>query len=214
MSLSTILKSCTGVKVVTKESKDYRGNTTYSDRFIKVGDIVVPRDTFIEITATATKGTIARVIDIEVNTYTEDTKYCQANQIMAYSATFIYAVDGRKQKGRIKSPYAKVLVGQHQTEYIRNTETHKKVEVKNPVNKYKQELQKGDWVIGVMPGKILGIGRITRWTNHNVWAIRGDDLTDKSKEFKFDSIMQTFTMPNDEHVQLLTFAALKGWQGR
>jgi len=214
MSLSTILKSCGGVEVKTKESKDYRGRTQYSDRFIKVGDIVVPADTFIEITATATKGTIARVIDIEVDTYTEDTKYCQANQIITYGATFIYEVDGRKQKGRIKSQYAKALVGKHQTEYLRNVDTHEKVEVKNPVNKYKQELQKGDWVIGVMPGKILGIGRITRWTNHNVWGIRGDDLGDKSKEFKFDSIMETFTMPNDEHVQLLTFAALKGWKGR
>jgi len=214
MSLSTILKSCGGVKIETKESKDWTGKTVYSDRFIKVGDIVVPADTFIEITATATKGTIARVIGIEVDTYKEKTKYNNANQIVTYGATLIYKVDGRKQKGRIQCQYTKALVGKHQTEYLRNVEAHKKVEVKNPVNKYKQELQKGDWVIGVMPGKILGIGRITRWTNHNVWAIRGDDLKDKSKEFKFDSITQTFTMPNDEHVQLLTFAALKGWKGK
>ena len=65
-----------------------------------------------------------------------------------------------------------------------------------------------------MPGKRLGIGRISRWTNHNVWAIRGDNMSDKSKEFKFDSIEETFTMPDDEHVPLLTMAVLKGWDGR
>jgi len=214
MSLSTILKSCSGVEARTRETTDWQGKKGFVDTLIKVGDIVVPEDTFIEITSTATKGTIARVVDIEVDTYDDETKYHKANQIITYGGTFIYKVDGRKQKGRINASYTKALVGQHQTEYIRNTETHEKVEVTNPVNKYMQELQKGDWVIGVMPGKRLGIGRITRWTNHNVWAITGDDLTDKSKEFKFDSITETFTMPNDEHVQLLTFAALKGWKGR
>jgi len=100
-----------------------------------------------------------------------------------------------------------------QTKYVRDVNTHEKVVVKNPVNKFKQEMQKGDWVIGVKPGKYLGIGRITRWTNHNVWAVTGDDLTDKSKEFKFDSITETFTMPDDAHVKLLTMAVLKGWRG-
>jgi len=214
MSLTTILRSCSGVKVETKESTDWTGRKNTNHTFFKVGDIVIPDDTFIEIIATATNGTIARLVDMEIETYEEETKYHKANQIITYGVTFIYEVDGRKQKGRIRSKYTKVLVGHHQTEYVRNIESHDKVEVTNPVNKYKQELQKGDWVIGVMPGKILGIGRITRWTNHNVWAIRGDDLNNKSKEFKFDSISETFTMPNDEHVQLLTFAALKGWQGK
>lgn len=214
MPLNTILRKCSGVKVVTEERKDWNNQTVYVDKFIKVGDIVVPEDTYIEIIATATEGTIARVVDIEVDSYDEATKYNVVNQIVTYGATFIYEVDGRKQKGRIRTKYAKALVGTHTTEYVRNIEKHKKVEVKNPVNKYKQEMQKGDWVIGTRPGKLLGIGRITRWTNHNVWAVTGNDLDDKSKEFKFDSITETFTMPNDDHVQLLTFAALKGWTGR
>ena len=77
------------------------------------------------------------------------------------------------------------------------------------------EMKKGDWVIGVTPGKGLGIGRITRWTNHNVWAVKpGDELNDKSREFKFDSIDQTFTMPDSDQVQqLLTVAILKGYTG-
>ena len=73
------------------------------------------------------------------------------------------------------------------------------------------KLEVGDWVIGVKPGKRLGIGRITRWTNHNVWAVSGEDLN--GREFRFDSITETFTMPDDEHVKLLTMAVLRGWTG-
>lgn len=174
-------------------------------------------DIFIEITQTATKGTIGRLVDFEVEVYGE--RYPEytnqpANKILSYDGTLIYEVDGRKQRGRINESYAKILVGHHQTQYVRNVKKRVQEDIKNPVNKYKQELQKGDWVVGVMPGKRLGIGRITRWTKHNVWATQSDDLDDKSQEFKFDSISETFTMPNDEHVQLLTFAVLAGWNGR
>lgn len=217
-TLETILSSCSGVSVRTKTTDTWRGADTTKE-FYKTGEIKLPPgDIFIEITATATKGTIARVVGLNVETYGEAySSYLgksKENQILSYEGGLIFEVDGRKQKGRIKSSYTKVLLGQHQTKYVRDVKTHEKVEVKNPVNKYMQEMKKGDWVIGTMTGKRLGIGRITRWTNHNVWAVRGDDLTDKTKEFKFDSIKETFTMPDDKHVQLLTMAVLKGWHGQ
>lgn len=213
-----ILESCSGVKSVTTTSDDWRGRPITTTEYYKVGEVKLPAgNIFIEITATATKGTIARVVDFELETYGERYDHYAGkpdqNKIITYDTTVIFEVDGRKQKGRIKSSYIKTLLGQHQTKYVRDVKTHEKEEVKNPVNKYKQEMKLGDWVIGTLPGKRLGIGRITRWTNHNVWAVRGDDINDKSKEFKFDSISETFTMPDDKHVPLLTLAVLKGWEG-
>ncbi len=133
--------------------------------------------------------------------------------LRTYRCTLIYEVEGRKQRGRIKDEYVKIVEGQPKTKYVRDVTTHKKVVIKNPVNKFKQEMKRGDWVIGVKRNHSLDIGRITRWTNANVWGVTGDDLNDKSKEFQFASISETFTMPDDKHVQLLTMAVLKGWKG-
>lgn len=218
--LTTILKSCEGVRYTSEEKKRSWGGQTYiEEKFFKTGDIKVPDELYIKITQTATRGTIAKVVDIEVQTYGERNSSNPGDQIVSYDATLIYeskTSDGKKKKGRINSSYIDVLVGTHPLSYVRNITKHAdKPPVKNPVNKYKQELQRGDFVIGVKPGKTLGIGRITRWTNHNVWAVSGDDLDDKSAEFKFDSISETFTFPDTESVEeLLTFAILSGWNGR
>jgi len=215
--IETILSKCEGIETKTTPSKNWRNETIYNTVCFKVGDIVIPDNIYIEITATATKGTIGRVVDFKAETYKEKYthNYKQAdNQIASYSTTIIYEVNGRKQKGRINSAYIKVLEGEQQTKYVRDVKTHDKVEVKNPVNKYKQEMKIGDWVIGVRPGKLLGIGRITRWTNHSVWAVKpGCELSDKSAEFKFDTIEQTFTIPPDDIEQSLTMAILKGYKG-
>ena len=216
--IENILSNCAGVEVEKTKNTSYGGwSQEYNYKFHKVGDIKVHDNVFIEIIKTAAKGTIAKVVGLEVDTYSERyptlEAYATDNSIVTYGCTLIYEVEGRKQKGRIKSQYVKVLVGQHETKYVRTVNKHEKVVVKNPVNKYKQEMQRGDWVIGSKRGNSLGIGRITRWTNHNVWAVTGNDLDDKSKEFQFASITETFTMPDDKHVQMLTMAVLKGWSG-
>jgi len=216
--IETILLRCAGVKAKTTESTDFRGQPQYSTELYKTGDIELPSSgIFIEITATATKGTIARVVAVNTETYGERypdiESYAGSKEIVTYGITLIYEVEGRKQQGRIKDQYVKVLSGQHETKYVRNVKKHKKVVIKNPVNKYKQEMQRGDWVIGAKKGNVLGIGRITRWTNNNVWAVTGNDLDDKRKEFIFASIKETFTRPDDKHVQSLTMAVLKGWHG-
>lgn len=214
--IETILLQCTGIDVEKTENTNAYAHYDYDYKFYKVGDIVLPNDDiFIEIIATATKGTIAKVAGIKVDTYSERypdlDSYANDNRIVTYGCKLLYEVEGRKQQGRIGQQYAKILPGQQQTKYVRDVKKHEKEVVKNPVNKYKQEMKVGDWVIGVRPGKRLGIGRITRWTNHNVWAVAGEDLT--GREFKFNSIYETFTMPDDEHVKLLTMAVLKGWAG-
>lgn len=219
-ALEDILKRCGGVRVETKPSTNRYTAAKYEYKFYKTGDIEMPPEgIYIEILKTATKGTIARIVDVdELETYSErypnHDKYKDSNQIVPWCGKFTYEVDGRKQTGRIQPHHVKVLAGVHTTKYVRNVKKHKKVVVKNPVNKFKQEMQRGDWVIGVARGQRLGIGRITRWTNSNVWAVTGNDLDDKSKEFIFASMAETFTMPDDKHVQLLTMAVLKGWSGR
>lgn len=216
-ALKIILEQCSGVKVKTQAVLGQKFNWLYPEKVFKVGDIELPeRGVFIEITATATKGTIARVISIEglkttSTRYSSINKYKDSREIVTQDATFIYEVEGRQQKGRIKARHTMALPGTPKTKYVRNVQPHEKV--KNPVNKYKQEMKRGDWVIGVKHGNSLGIGRITRWTNSNVWGVSGDDLDDKSKEFRFASISETFTMPDNEHVKLLTVAVLKGWKG-
>jgi len=216
--IEDILRRCAGVTIKTKENSGgmFGAQKTYTHKFHKTGDIELPEDgIFIEINATATKGTIAKVVSIDVETYGERypdiDSYAGSKEIVTYGITLIYEVEGRKQQGRIKEQYVTVLTGQPETKYVRDIVKHKKVVVKNPVNKYKQEMKKGDWVIGVKRGNGLGIGRITRWTNHNVWAVAGEDLN--GKEFQFASINETFTMPDNEHVKLLTMAVLKGWRG-
>jgi len=207
----TILSACQNIRVDEVPFKDAFGQARARWKFFKIGDepSVPVKDIFIEIIGTSTKGTIAKINSVEVDFNT----YAGHNEIHSYYGKLTYKIDGRSQIGRIAMSHVKILEGSHTTKYVRNVTKHKKVIISNPVNKYKQEMKKGDWVIGVRPGGRLGIGRITRWTAHNVWGVRGDDLDDKAKEFKFDSISQTFTMPDDKHTQALTLAVLKGWNG-
>jgi len=215
IDFKNLLRRCDGVLEKKIEQKDYMHRVKYYHKFFLIGEKIVPNgdDIYVEIKATATQGTIGRLIEVVPLTYGDE------NQISEYNAGFILEVDGRKQPVKIRQQHANIFVAypghKIETVYERNVKTHEKVEIKNPVNKFKQELQAGDWVIGVAKGsKRLGVGRVTRWTNHNVWGVRGDNLDDKSKEFQFDSIKETFLIRSDEQLAELTMALLKGWDGR
>jgi hypothetical protein len=206
-----LLKSCQGVETKEEQLKDYRGRAYTRYHFTKVGEVTVPDGVFIEVRATATAGTIGLLYGLEVSLGTD------GKRISAYGGTYLYEAEddqGKIKKGRIGTQHADVLVGQHKTKYQRNVQTHEPVEKKAPINKFKQELKKGDWVFGVGQYKTLKVGRVTRWTNHNVWAIYGDDLKDKTREFKFESIEETFLIPDDGFLSELTLATLKGWNGK
>lgn len=197
-----ILKACDGPKVTETqvEQSRYGGRREPYNRvdveFPDDGVIAVPPGIFIEINSSATEGTIGELIGIQ--------------NASTYSGTYILRIDGRPKPCRIHSSYAALLIGHDgTTKFCRNVNSHPKVHVQNPVNKYKQELKKGDWIIGVGMSKTLVIGTVSRWTNHNVWAFKNGE----KKEVKLDCIEETFLMPNTEHVKSLTWAALKGYTG-
>jgi uncharacterized membrane protein len=182
--------------------------------------LTIPNNIYIEVLATAVKGTIGRVVDIDfkitVKTDNHGKKIMVLNE---YGSKFIYEVDGRKKTSTIPFHHSKILTNHNgTTKWVRNVK--KKPKVRNPINKFKQELQQGDWVIGVGSGaaadKPLQIGRVTRWTDINVWASMNYDAPkNEREEFRFSSIKQTFLLPsNDYHIDALMIAIVKGWNGR
>lgn len=196
-TMQAILLECDGVEVIAPEWGQTR------QKFMRVGDIVPRGDIFVEIIGTATKGTIGRVVSVEVRDY--------QGAIYSHQGTLTYEVEGRPKPGKIGSHHANVLKGPQQTKYVRVVKSHPKVKVKNPINKFKQELQVGDLIAGVSYGKSIKIGKVSRWTNSTIWAVTGDDISDKSKEFKLDNIQETFKLPNAEAVnQELTMSVLRG----
>jgi len=184
--------------------------------FVIEKDVTVPKGIFIEINATTTKGTIGELIDIEFKTqkrYNELEK--EVKTIDVYSITYIIKINGRKKPSRISSFHTEILENYTgPTKWVRNVKDRKKEVINNPVNKFKQTLNKDDWIIGVGQGygsnKPLMIGKVSRWTKHNVWAktIDGD-------EFKINDMKQTFLLPGgDDYIDELTLAIVKGWNGR
>jgi hypothetical protein len=215
-SYEDLLKLCSGV-IVHQKVQTGTMRHGVDRKYIEIepapGPILPPdREFFIEIRSTATKGTIGRLVGIDPMIF--DTK--DYKKISTYSGSYVYEVDGRPSKGRIQIQNATILVNHTgKTKYIRAVKPPaEKPKIPAPVNKFKQELKVGDWIIGVQPGKVLGIGRVTRWTAHTIWATRCEDLKDKTSEIKFDTIKETFLLPNEDHLQLLTMATLKGWKGR
>ena len=205
LKYEALLNLCTGINVVEKERIAWGGQPEIYNEYYIDGKIGVPDNTYIKIIGTATNGTIGRLVDIEPKLYDK--------KISTWVGTYILEIDGRKQPSRIKSGFCELLKGYTgPTKYVRNIKKHNKVK-KLPINKYKQELYVGAWVFGAV-GKSLRIGRVTRWTNHTAWGTMSDDLKDKSKEFKFEGVQQTFLLEDPEQVkQQLTFATLKGWKG-
>jgi len=206
MKLTNLLKQCANVRV--KEHTGWGGSINYT-YFITDGSSTIKlpeQDIYIEIVGTATKGTIGKLVAIHpYSTYTDGHFNIDKFEI---------EIDGRAKTSNIAQHQSRILDGAAETVWVRKVKKHAKVIIKNPVNKYKQELQKGDWIIGVGKHKILKIGRVSRWTKCNVWAVPpGSEPGDTKDEFLLDSISQTFLMPNDDHVGALTMAILKGYKG-
>ena len=194
MSYTQFLSKCKGIR--------HKMNNSYT----LTGEVVIPTNFHIEIFMTSTMGTVGQVVGFEPCAYYEDL-------ISPSASTIIFQVHGKKGTNRIAASYCNFLEDYTGlTKYIRNVNTNPKVIIKAPINKYKQEMKKGDWVIGASPSKQLKIGRITRWTNNNIWATRSDNLDDKHSDFRLDSIHEVFILDHDPSA-LLTFAALKGWNG-
>lgn len=186
----------------THASHRYHGPQTYDEHQMTLPvEWTIPDNIYFEITATATDGTIGKLIAIE-----------NKSEDWAGAATLILEIQDRKKPVRISSSYAsreRNIKSMEYTKFVREVNKHPKVEKLAPINKYKQELKKGDWIIGCDNRRSLIIGKVSRWTNHNVWALQGGE----GKERKLWSIPQTFLMPNDDHMKALTWAAMKGYKG-
>jgi len=208
IKFNELLPKCDGIEKITNKI-----SSPSFPCYIRTGPVTVPSGYFVEIFATATAGTFGKLIGIDTKAGWSG---IDDRNVNLHSGTLIVQCDNRKKPIRIHCSHANILTDyMGSLNYIRIVTKHKPVVVKAPVNKFKQELKRGDWVVGIAPGRALKIGRITRWTNHNVWAVMNEhDLDDKSKEFKFDGIHQTFLMPSDDHTSSLTMAVLKGWDGR
>ena len=214
MKYIELLEKCKNVRVKTIQvTSPY--HSSYK-KFYGDDEIDVPDNIYIEVIKTATKGTIGKLIKIIPERYKVD------NAINSYYGTFIIKVEGRARPCKINSAYAKILENYTgPTKYVRAVKQHdKKKEIKSPVNKFGQELHKGDWVIGVGKNKKLRIGRITRYTNSNIWATFVNDYEEvtknthnKHKEFMFRTIADTFLIPGDEVKEAITMSLLKGWNG-
>lgn len=202
------LSKCGGIQVKTVD---------FRNKLFKVGELEMPKEPmYLKINATATKGTVGRIIGIHFRTFAQANAHYEGKpnerQVYEHDITFVYEIDGRPKPGSISDKHATVLDGVHQTAYVRSVNKQPKPEVKAPVNKFKQELKRGDWIFGISQDKRLIIGRVTRWTNHNVWCSTGD-VDDKSKEVLMYSIQETFLAPDDKHLSEITLAVLKGWKG-
>lgn len=217
--LDCIERSVDEIEIVYGKAPEHYGISRFTSQqpkyFICESDNLTINDLYIEVTSTSTSGTIGRVIDMEFSkSARKDKDGNSIDAINVYGTTLIYEVDGRSKPSRIGLLYVKILENHDgKTKWVRNVKS-RKTEIKNPINKFKQELKENDWIIGVGRGyksqKPLMIGRVSRWTNKNVWA-----KTIDGQEFQLNSIKETFLLPaNDEHVEILTMAVVKGWDGK
>lgn len=207
-----LIAECEGIKLTIKElpATHWRPAGTYNTHIWQEGDIKVPDNVYIKIVSSATKGTIGKLVDIEPST-----KYYSDGEISRSNGTYILEVEGRNQLVRISNYYSNILENYTgETKYVRNVTKHNKPKLKNPITKYKQELNIGDWVFGAV-GRSIRVGRVTRYTAKTVWGTMSDDLNDRQKEFKFEGTGEIFKIDNVDAIkEQLTFATLKGWKGK
>ena len=204
----TLLKRCDGVKVTEKTVQSNFGNGNYVRRdFFKTGPIVVPDDVYILIDATATKGTIGKLVGLEIKTYGPDDKLVSSS-----SGTYIIQVENRAGTNRIPVYHSTILKDHDgSTKFVRNIKEHEKVELPLHVNKFKQTIHVGDWLVGLGAGKIVHFGQVTRYGKSSVW-IRNTPSIEKSKEDCITRPLESFVLPEGvEYEQLVTIMILSGW---
>ena len=205
MHHSDFFKLCDGIKneKIASTYHSYNQLTKTKD------NITIPtdKDYYIKIHMTATKGTIGRIIGLDADVYHND-------RISDYSSSYIFEVDSRKKPGRIRCNCCYILDDEHDgsTKWVRNVNKHSKKEIKAPITKYKQELQVGDIVIGLQYGSNLCVGKVTRWSNHNVWV----NKYGLNQEVKLYSNSEIFSLGQDaDNVEeAMSFAILSGFKTR
>lgn len=207
-----VLAACEGVEVKT-QNKTFNNGQPYQTHSFHMDDkslFAVPHNIFIEIYASATAGTIGKLVDIDFG----DDRNRRNNQLYVHDITWIIQVEGKEGTNRIARYHSDILVGHDgSTKYVRNTNKHVKEVIPPHVNKYHQTLHKDFWIAGIGSGKRLFFGQVTRWSKSSVW-VNPTPTVPKSKEQCITIPLQTVVLPHGvDYEQSVTMMALQGWKG-
>lgn len=205
--LADILMRCDGIRIQKITTQSSSGVDYSRYEYFKTGDIVVPDNVYIEITMTSTKGTIGKLIALDVGTSRAE------KEISSYWVTYIIQVKSRKGTNRIHQSHAKVLKNHDgSTKWVRTVKKKTTEVIPLQVNKYKQTINKGDWLAGIGPGKVLYFGQVTRWSHSSVWVNPTPSIP-KSKEHCINRPLETIVLPiGIDYEQIVTIMALSGWR--
>ena len=202
-----LLAKCKGVEFTIETKQLGMGGSYDNITYHLIDDIIVPDNVYIKILKTPTKGTIGKLIGIECY------KNSFNDEITPSSMTYIIQVDGRRGTNRI-SQWNAVILENHDgsTKFIRNIKKRKLEVIPPHINKYKQSLNRGEWVAGIGPKNILYFGKVTRWSASSVWVNPTPSIP-KSKENCISRPMETIVLPTGiDYQQMITMMVLSGWK--
>jgi len=204
-----VLKRCQGIRHVSV-IKTFNGNDQYEhvEFFATDSEFAVPDNVYIKIDATACKGTIGKLVDIEFVTWEA------GERIRDWGMTYIIQIEGRKGTNRIVQWHSTILENHDgTTKYVRNVKKHVQEEIPVHVNKYKQPILEGDWIVGIGRGKKLHFGQVVRWTKSSV-MVNPTPTIPNSKSIAITLPDQSVKLPEGpDYEQMVTMMALRGWTG-
>lgn len=145
--------------------KSFFGRNNVVEKYILLDDTNLDFDTkplYFEVNTPSRKGTIGKLIGIANYSRNID------ERILRSYCNVILGFDDRDNKPSFSSwqvTYLPFYSGP--TKYVYNTTQKEKALARR--NKYGQELDEGELVVGFSINQKLVIGTVSRWTEHNVW---------------------------------------------
>jgi hypothetical protein len=209
MELNQLIMLCKGTRTEEKEKKSFTGDSyTYYRHFRTEDELIVPDNIYIEITGTATAGTIGKLVDID---FAYDAGL--ARPIGGWDTTFIIQCDDREATNRIHYGHARILDNHTgPAKYVRSVNKRTKEEVPAHVNKWGQTLEKGNWCVGLGTSKKVHFGQIVRWSKTSIWVTPVPEEKNP-KTFCISHPSQTLRLPDGvDYTQEVTMMVLTGWR--
>ena len=224
IEFDTFVDLCGGTEVRKKKNPHYPGSwgnqaEYHYSRHITGEPVTIPDNVFVKVTATATKGSVGKLVAVEFAHWGADTQNKEYhNRITSYDTTFIYQVEGRKGTNRVKNGHAQLYLNYAGPTVFKRTDPSKKPKVTIPehVNKYGQTIRVGDYVAGIGARKTLYFGKVTRYSKSSIWVKSVGDHGSQKGEHCINTPKETFALPTaDDEVfeQEIMMMVLKGWSG-
>ena len=161
-SFGNLIRNCENVR---EEKTVFENNgRTYErvDHYLDGDKIILPENVFIEATRTSIKGTVGRLVDVEVDTWDD-------GRLSTWSGVYIIEVDGRPKPSRIHSYHAAIIDNPTGfTKWVYGVQKKEKDNIPAHVNKYGQTISNGDWVIGLGNKKKIYFGKVIRYTKTTI----------------------------------------------